>query len=138
CDRTPLLRCDDIKVKPFISKPLGLSGRSFAIMNSKVPASPITHIDITPVPTPCTFIGGGLMVDYTSSPWTGSFMRIPATGFISANAAVSFNLAINYSCNWTGNIHVVVHHADGDSCTYTYGPWKAVLGVGTGVVIADP
>ncbi|MCZ7556571.1 MAG: T9SS type A sorting domain-containing protein [Bacteroidia bacterium] len=138
CDRTPLQRCDDLKVKPFISSPLSLSGRSFTITNNKVPASPITHVTITPVPTPCTFIGGGLQVDYTATPWAGPYTRIPATGFISANAAVSFNLAINYSCNWTGNVQIVVHHADGDSCIYTYGPWKAQLGIGTGVVISDP
>ncbi len=138
CDRTPLQRCDDIKVKPFISNPLSLSGRSFTITNSKVPASPITHINITPTPTPCTFIGGALFVDYVANSWSTPFTRIPITGFISANAAVSFNLAINYSCNWTGSVKVVVHHADGDSCTYTYGPWKATLGIGTGVVITDP
>ncbi len=138
CDRTPLLRCDDFKVKPFVASPLSLSGRSFSIMNSKIPASPITHINITPTPTPCTFFGGGLQVDYIANPWTVPYTRIPTTGFISANVAVSFNLAINYSCGWTGSVKVVVYHADGDSCTYTYGPWKAALGTGTGVVLTDP
>jgi hypothetical protein len=138
CDRTPLQRCDDIKGKPFVmSSPLS-SARTFTIMNNKVPASPITYISITPLPTPCTFTGGGLFVDYVATAWTPTYTRIPTTGFISALSAVSFNLSINYSCNWVGNVQIVVHHADGDSCIYTYGPWKAQLGNGTGVVLTDP
>jgi len=137
CDPTPLLRCDEMTVKPFVTSALGVSGRSFSIMNTKVPASPITHIHITPVPTPCNFIGGALMVDFATVAWASPYTRIPVSGFISANTAVSFNLAIDYSCNWTGNIEVVVHHADGDSCSYTYGPWKALTVTGTGVVIAE-
>jgi uncharacterized repeat protein (TIGR01451 family) len=138
CDRKPLIRCDTFTVKPFVAHTLKASGRSFTIMNTKVPASPITHIDITPTPTPCNLIGGGLSIDYTSTPWPAPYTRIPASGFISANSAVSFNLAIDYVCNWTGNVQIVVHHADGDSCIYNYGPWKAGLAVGTGVVLTDP
>ncbi len=138
CDRTPLQHCDEIKVKPFITAGLALSGRTFKILNTKVPASPITHIDVTPIPTPCSVVGGGLKVDYVPTVWPAPYTRIPTSGFISANLAVSFNLAINYSCNWTGNVQIVVHHADGDSCLFTYGPWKAKLGVGTGVVLTDP
>lgn len=138
CDRTPLQRCDDIKVKPYVTAGLALSGRSFTIANNKVPASPITHVTITPVPTPCNMIGGGLQVDYVPTSWAAPHTRIPASGFINALSAVSFNLAIPYSCNWTGSVQVVVHHADGDSCIYNYGPWKAKLGIGTGVVITDP
>lgn len=138
CDRTPVQRCDDIKVKPYVTAGLALSGRAFTIFNSKIPASPITHINVTPVPTPCNVIGGGLLVDYVSTPWPSPYTRIPTTGSINALSAVSFNLAIPYSCNWTGNVQIVVHHADGDSCIYNYGPWKAKLGIGTGVVITDP
>ncbi len=138
CDRTPLQHCDDIKVKPYVTAGLALSGRAFTILNTKVPASPITYINVTPVPTPCNVVGGGLQVDYIATPWPSPYTRIPTTGFISALSAVSFNLAINYSCNWTGNVQIVVHHADGDSCVYTYGPWKAKPGIGTGVVLTDP
>lgn len=138
CDRTPLQRCDDLKVKPYVSAGLALSGRSFTIFNNKVPASPITHIDVTPLPTPCSVVGGGLQVDYVATPWSSPYTRVPTSGFISANTAVSFNLAIPYSCSWTGNVQIVVFHADGDSCVYTYGPWKAALGIGTGVVLTDP
>lgn len=138
CDRTPLIRCDDIKVKPFVTNILQLSGRSFTIFNNKVPASPITYVTVTPVPTPCNVIGGALQVDLAPTTWSVPYNRIPNSGFISANTSVSFNLAIPYSCAWTGNVQIVVHHADGDSCLYTYGPWKAALGIGTGVVVTDP
>ncbi|MBE0642797.1 MAG: T9SS type A sorting domain-containing protein [Bacteroidetes bacterium] len=138
CDRTPLQHCDDIKVKPYVTAGLALSGRAFTILNTKVPASPITYVSVTPIPTPCSVVGGGLQVDYVATSWPSPYTRIPTTGFISANSAVSFNLAINYSCNWAGNVQIVVHHADGDSCLYTYGPWKAQLGTGTGVVLTDP
>ncbi|MFZ1730283.1 MAG: T9SS type A sorting domain-containing protein [Bacteroidota bacterium] len=140
CDRTPLQRCDDFKGKPYVLSSLTSSARSFTIMNTKVPASPITYITIKPVPlpTPCTLTGSGLLVDYTATTWTAPHSRIPTTGFISALSAVSFNLSINYSCNWLGSVQFVVHHADGDSCIYTYGPWKAQLGNGTGVVLTDP
>jgi uncharacterized repeat protein (TIGR01451 family) len=139
CDRTPLQRCDDFKGKPYVLSSLTSSTRSFTIMNTKLPASPITYISITPVPLPtsCTFGGSGLLVDYAATAWTTPYSRIPTTGFISALSAVSFNLSLNYSCNWVGNVQFVVHHADGDSCIYTYGPWKAQLGTGTGVVITD-
>jgi len=128
CEKDPHTEpkvCDKVKVKPFHFTGLNLSGRTFVVSNTKVPASPITHIDIDPVPVPCFLQGGGLKVDFTPTAWSVPYTRIPATGFISANTQVKFNLGVDYTCNWTGVINLVVHHADGDSCLYTYGPWDA-------------
>jgi hypothetical protein len=130
----PPEKCDDVKVKPFHFAGLNLSGRTFKVFNTKVPASPITHIDILPVPVPCFLQGGGLVVDITPTSWSVPYTRIPVSGFISANTQVQFNLGIDYTCGWTGAINLVIHHADGDSCLYSYGPWKAlppVIGTGT-------
>jgi uncharacterized repeat protein (TIGR01451 family) len=138
CDPKPILQCDDVKVKPFHFHGLSLSGRTFKVTNNKIPVSPITHIDINLSPTPCILSGGGLKVDFVSTSWSLPYTRIPTTGFISANSQVRFNLGIDYSCLWTGSVSLVIHHADGDSCVYTYGPWKALQPViGTGVLIAD-
>ncbi|MAT38791.1 MAG: hypothetical protein CL946_04225 [Ectothiorhodospiraceae bacterium] len=137
CDRTPLLECDDVKVKPYIPHSKDASGRHFVVFNSKVPASPITHIDIVPSPTPCNLTGSNLKVDLVPTAWSSPYTRIPNSGFISANSTVRFNLEIDYSCNWTGNVMLVIHHADGDSCVYDYGTWKATKPGGGGVVISD-
>lgn len=138
CDPTPLKRCDEIKAVPYHVKGALMSGRTFTVTNLKVPASPITYIDIVPTPTPCILQGSALLVDFVSTTWTVPFTRIPVSGFISANLQVKFNLAIAYSCAWTGTVAVIVHHADGDSCVYRYGPWKASPPViGDGVILTD-
>lgn len=126
CDKKPPVKCDDIKVKPVLFPGLNISGRTFTVYNFKVPASPITHIDIVRTPTPCIWQGGALTVDFTPTSWTLPYTRIPTSGFISANTQVQFNVGVDYSCNWTGTITLVIHHADGDSCISTYGLWKAL------------
>ncbi|MDT8324614.1 MAG: T9SS type A sorting domain-containing protein, partial [Bacteroidota bacterium] len=119
------IKCDMVKVKPFLFTGLDLSGRTFIVQNTKVPSSPITHIDISPVPAPGFLQGGALSVDFTPTAWSVPYTRIPITGFISASTQVKFNLGIDYTSGWTGNINLVIHHADGDSCLYSYGPWNA-------------
>ncbi|MCB2203497.1 T9SS type A sorting domain-containing protein [bacterium] len=119
------IECDKVKVKPFLFTGLDLSGRTFVVSNTKVPSSPITHIDINPVPVPCFLQGGALRVDFVPTAWGIPYTRIPVTGFISANTQVKFNLGVDYTCGWTGTINLVIHHADGDSCVYSYGPWDA-------------
>ena len=124
-EQHPPIKCDKVKVKPFLFTGLNLSGRTFIVQNLKVPSSPITHIDIAPVPVPCFLQGGGLLVDFVPTTWTIPYTRIPVSGFISANTQVRFNLGVDYTCGWTGAINLVIHHADGDSCVYSYGPWDA-------------
>ncbi len=136
CDPTPLERCDSIRAKPYFFKGMKFSGRTFTVFNTKSPASPIAWIDIIPSPTPCLMIGSGLSIDYAPAAWGAPYLRIPVSGTISAAAGVQFNLGIDYSCNWTGTITLVVHHADGDSCVYRYGPWAAKPPIDIGVL--DP
>jgi hypothetical protein len=124
CDPTPLIRCDSMRVKPFHFNNK-YSGRTFNVFNTKSPSSPITWIDIIPSPSPCLMTGSGLNVDFVSTPWSSPWLRVPTTGTILAFTKVQFNLGIAYSCGWTGTITLVVHHLDGDSCVYTYGPWNA-------------
>jgi hypothetical protein len=82
--------------------------------------------------------GGGLKIDFTPTAWSIPYTRIPTSGFVSANTQIKFNLGVDYTCNWTGVVNLVIHHADGDSCLYTYGPWKALPPVvGGGVVITE-
>jgi len=135
CDPTPLLHCDDVKVKPFIFTGASVSGRTFTVYNLKVPVSPITSIDIVPAPTPCLLQGSGLLVDFVATSWSSPYTRIPVSGNISANTQVQFNLGIAYSCNWIGTVNLVIHHADGDSCIYTYGKWDAHKPNGGGVIV---
>ncbi|MBI5646632.1 MAG: T9SS type A sorting domain-containing protein [Ignavibacteriae bacterium] len=138
CDRTPLTRCDSVTVKPFVFVGLDLSGRTFTVYNVKVPVSPIVWIDIKPTPPPAFLQGGGLVIDGIGTPWSVPYTRIPLAGLISANTTVKFNLGVDYTLGWTGAITLVIHHADGDSCTYTYGPWSATPPTGGGTVVALP
>lgn len=137
CERAPVTACDSVNVKPFLFTGLDLSGRTFTVYNVKVPASPITSITITGTPAPCFLQGGALSIDMVSTPWSVPYTRIPITGSISANSIVKFNLGVDYTCGWTGAISLVIHHADGDSCTYTYGPWAATPPSGTGGVVVS-
>jgi len=138
CDPTPLVKCDEVKMKPFLFHGVNASGRTYTVFNTKIPSSPITSINIYAVPVPCLMIGGGLKVDMVSTSWSAPYSRIPITGSISALSSVMFNLGIDYSCNWSGNITLVIHHADGDSCVYKDVPWKAIPPIlGGGVVTTD-
>jgi len=136
CKATTTSRCDSATVKPFLFVGLDLSGRTFTVYNVKVPVSPIIWIDIIPTPAPAFLQGGGLVVDGIGNPWGVPYLRIPASGLIASNSTVKFNLGVDYTLNWTGSISLVIHHADGDSCTYKYGPWAAKPPTGGGVVVA--
>lgn len=136
CDRDMLTRCDSVTVKPFVFAGLDLSGRTFTIHNVKIPASPIVSVTIIPTPPPAFLQGGGLVIDGIGTFWSVPYTRIPITGFISASTSVKFNLGIDYTLGWTGTISLVIHHADGDSCQYTYGPWSATRPTGGGVLVS--
>ncbi len=139
CERAPVTACDSVNVKPFLFTGLDLSGRTFTVFNVKVPASPITSIDIIGTPAPCFLQGGALSIDAVATAWSVPYTRIPIAGSISANSTVKFNLGVDYTCGWTGAISLVIHHADGDSCLYTYGPWAATPPSTTGgVVVSSP
>lgn len=125
CERAPLVRCDSLETAPFLFTGLDLSGMTFQLHNTKIPASPIISIDILPSPAPCFLQGGALIVDGVPSTWGVPYLRIPLNGSISATSMVQFNLGVDYTCGWTGSITLLVAHADGDTCSFTFGPWSA-------------
>jgi hypothetical protein len=124
--------CDTVEVTPFSFTGLDLSGRSFSVHNFKSPGSPITWIDITTdpaIPGTCMLQGGGLEVDNNSTPWGLPYYRVPSSGNLptptnGSNGLVEFNLGIDYTCNWQGDITFVIHHADGSDCYFTYYGWS--------------
>lgn len=145
CEPTPRQKCDSMTVKPFPFHNLDLSGRTFKIFNQKIPASPIcsVKIDVVPPPSGPGVNGGGLYVDgvWQSWPWgssSGYSMILPTHGLPATNT-VQFNLGIDYTIGWVGNVFVTAYHCDGDSCEMDYGPWKAEKGKpGAGGVITGP
>jgi len=146
CPRAPQTRCDSISVKPFPYPNLDLSGRTFTVYNLKSPASPIcsVKIDVVPPPSGPGVNGGGLYVDGVPKPWpfgtsVGYSQIISPIHGLPANTTVQWNLGIDYTIGWVGNVIVTVYHCDGDSCTMRYGPWKAdkgpIIDVGTPVTL---
>jgi uncharacterized repeat protein (TIGR01451 family) len=147
CKPAVKTRCDSMSVKPFPFNDLDLSGRTFKIWNMKVPASPICSVKIvvTPPPSGPGVNGGGLYIDGVWKPWpfgtsVGYTQILPVHG-MPANTTVQFNLGIDYTIGWIGNVTVTAYHCDGDSCVNRYGPWKAtkdvVIGGGTDVPVPD-
>lgn len=145
CDPLPVQKCDSMAVKPFPYDNLDLSGRTFKIFNQKVPASPICSVKVQVIPPPSGpgVNGGGLYIDgvWKSWPWgtsVGYTQILPVHG-MPANSTVQFNLGIDYTIGWVGNVIVTAYHCDGDSCTMDYGPWKAKKGKpGVGGVLTGP
>ena len=145
CDPMPIQKCDRMTVKPFPFNNLDLSGRTFKVFNQKIPASPICSVKVEVVPPPSGpgVNGGGLYIDgvWQSWPWgssSGYTMILPVHGMPATNT-VQFNLGIDYTIGWVGNVFVTAYHCDGDSCSMDYGPWKAKKGKpGTGGVITGP
>lgn len=127
CDASLRSCCDSVEVEPFLYAELDQSGRTFIVHNTKDPASPITSIDIIPSPEPCYMSGGKLYIDDVQKSWGWPYTRIPISGMppISADNTVKFNLGIDYTCSWEGTITLLIAHADGDTCYYTYGIWIA-------------
>ena len=134
CDPIPVQKCDSMAVKPFPYNNLDLSGRTFKIFNQKVPASPIcsVKIEVVPPPTGPGVNGGGLYIDgvWQSWPWGSSngYSEVLTVHGMPAANTVQFNLGIDYTIGWVGNVFVTAYHCDGDSCTMDYGPWKAKKG----------
>lgn len=134
CDPLPVQKCDSMYVKPFPYNNLDLSGRTFKIFNQKVPASPICSVKIEVIPPPAGpgVNGGGLYIDgvWKSWPWGSSngYSEILTVHGMPATNTVQFNLGIDYTIGWVGNVLVTAYHCDGDSCTMDYGPWKAKKG----------
>lgn len=147
CDRAPQTRCDSMSVKPFPYPNLDLSGRTFKIFNLKSPASPICSVKIQVIPPPSGpgVNGGGLYIDGIAKPWpwgtsVGYSQVLPVHG-MPANNTVQFNLGIDYTIGWVGTVIVTAYHCDGDSCSMTYGPWKAskkdVIVIGTPIDLSE-
>ncbi len=148
CTRAPITRCDSLSVAPFNYVNLQLSGRTFTIFNLKQPASPIqeVHISFSPTP-PCSssatpngdWNGGQLVVDGSSRVWGVANSGNPKYSLVSmacppstsapqglaASNKVQFNLGIDITCGWTGDVVLKVIHCDGDTCTLTYPNWCA-------------
>ncbi len=147
CARAPLIKCDSLVVTPFTWPGLNLSGRTFKIFNQKQPVSPIREVKIklTPDPFPtdpnAKWNGGGLLVDGTPKSWGIANSGNPYYSLISldcdpqnpppapqgnaANFTVQFNLGVDYTLNWTGNVILTIIHCDGDTCELVYNNWCA-------------
>jgi len=147
CDPAPKVRCDSMSVKPFPYPNLDLSGRTFTVYNMKSPVSPICSVKImvTPLPSGPGVNGGGLYIDGVWKSWpygtSVAYTQVLPVHGLPANNTVQFNLGIDYTIGWVGNVTVTAYHCDGDSCTMEYGPWKAtkkdVVVVGTPIDIKD-
>ncbi len=145
CPRAPLVRCDRLTVAPFTWPGLNLSGRTFTITNLKQPSSKIKEVIITLTPDPFPsdpnfkWNGGGLLVDGFPRGWgitnsgTPYYSRISLacqTGTTApqgsaANNQIKFNLGVDYTLGWTGNVILKVIHCDGDTCELIYNNWCA-------------
>ena len=145
CRRPPVTRCDSLSVSPFLWPGLNLSGRTFTIYNQKQPASPIAKVLIDLIPDPDTgsstlkWNGGGLVVDGNSRSWGVANSGIPYYTTIqmqcpgdpqapqgpAANQTVQFNLGVDYTLNWQGDVVLTVIHCDGDTCRLVYENWCA-------------
>jgi hypothetical protein len=137
CARAPITKCDSLSVAPYIFQNLQQSWRTFTITNLKQPTSPIKEVKIALTPPPCspTYVwnGGGLVVDGNSRSWGYTTSGTPPYSTVSmqcpnsppepqglaANGTVTFNLGVDYTCNWTGTVTLTVIHCDGDTCTLT-------------------
>jgi len=147
CSRAPITKCDSLAVAPFSYGNLQLSGRTFTIFNQKQPASPIKRVEISFNPPPCVsssapqgdWNGGGLVVDGGTRSWGVASSGTPKYSLIAmtcvpdtsapqgnaANNTVKFNLGVDITCGWTGNVILTVIHCDGDTCVLTYNNWCA-------------
>lgn len=140
CPRAPKTNCDRLIVAPYTYVGLDLSGRTFTILNTKIPSSLICKILISLTPAPSTgWQGGGVKChSYGSSVYTppaGSYFASPyvvipgGTGspWLSfspnTNHYVKFNLGVDFTIGWTGAVNIKVIHCDGDTCTLTYSNW---------------
>lgn len=146
CKRAPLVKCDSLAVSPFTFVGLNLSGRTFKIFNQKVPPAPICSVKISLNPDPDTssmtfkWQGGGLSIDGDNSRiWGTANSGTPYYSLINcsssnapqgspANSTIEFNLGVDYTLGWTGNVILTVIHCDGDTCTLTYNNWCAKPG----------
>ncbi|MFN3306762.1 MAG: T9SS type A sorting domain-containing protein, partial [Candidatus Kapaibacteriota bacterium] len=57
-----------------------------------------------------------------------------------ANSTVQFNLGVDYTLNWTGNVILTIIHCDGDTCELVYSNWcakppKQCISPGSGIPI---
>lgn len=125
CKRAPIVECDSLAVAPFVFTGLDLSGRTFTIFNDKSPQNPICGVNISLNPSP-TFgwNGGGLKIDGTSTAWGYPYQSIQIPG--GANNTVEFNLGVDWTIGWSGDVLVDVIHCDGDTCKLVFPNWKAV------------
>lgn len=142
CARAPLVKCDSLAVSPFVFAGLQLSGRQFKIFNQKVPTAPICSVKIQLVPDPdpgsstLKWNGGSLIIDGIGRSWGVSNSGTPYYSLINCsgpsapqgNPAVStiqFNLGVDYTLNWTGDVILTIIHCDGDTCQLVYKNWCA-------------
>lgn len=147
CARAPLIKCDSLVVAPFTFHGLNLSGRTFTIFNQKQPTSPIKEVKINLIPDPLPtnpnfkWNGGGLFIDNFPRTWSLGNSGNPYYSTISldcdpqnppqapqgnaANTSIKFNLGVDYTLNWTGNVILTIIHCDGDTCELTYNNWCA-------------
>jgi hypothetical protein len=147
CAREPIIKCDSLTVTAFSYGNLQLSGRTFTIFNHKQPASAIKRVEISFNPPPCVsssaplgdWNSGGLFVDNGGRSWGVANSGTPKYSLIdmtcatgtsapqgtSANNTVKFNLGVDITCGWTGNVILTVIHCDGDTCILSYNDWCA-------------
>jgi len=127
--------CDTVLSWPIPDEETSNDSRTFLIINRT--ASPIAWIEWTMNPDLSTAAGAGCSgtLDGGEPFVAGSalsaaqfmfpFMRIPASGTFSppAQNSVQFNLGIDWFCQYTGDVHFIVHHEDGSICHLVSDMW---------------
>jgi len=134
--------CDQVTQTPFWTPDLSLAWKAFNIYNVKSPGSNIRSVDIDisdsngQPPPQSPWAGGGLRVNGTMLQvpdwWRSPYTRIPnGTIYNKAIAArsnyslpaVSFNLGLDYSADFTGTVKLKFTHDDGSICQWTSDNW---------------
>lgn len=138
CPRMPKVCNSPLQVVPSTFDPINTDWRRFILSNVKLPQSKISSVDIQFVLEPSPFLhsGGGLKVDGTSRVWTAASsnlynqVRLQCTGApaqpsgAAGSNTVEFNLGVDRTLGYTGNVLLKIGYCDGDTCEIIY-PWLA-------------
>lgn len=134
--------CDSVWAVPFLFGQLDQDWKTFHVQSMM--SSPIRWVEITldpalssAPPCPGNHTGGGLTTNaegYLPLEFYHPYVRVPsgASDQLTVGAShVSFNLGINYFCNWNGAVVLAIHHENGRVCMFRYEGWH-VQHPGTG------
>jgi hypothetical protein len=123
--------CPSLSAVPHPQPQQSIDYRTFTITNP-AGAGAICSIDIMFAPT-VAHQGGDLFIDgaavSTGTQFVSPYNRLPkpAQTSLSPPAAhtVVFNLGVDYTIGWVGEVTFTVNYCDGTKCTLTYARWVA-------------